>query len=56
MTDSAIAEKDIVTIGNQSLIAIGDGERNKVEGLADEAAATGCGLRPPCAATRLRKG
>ncbi len=36
VADSAIAEQHIVAIGNQGLVAVGDGERNKVECLAGE--------------------
>ncbi len=34
VADGAVAEQHIVTIGNQSLVAVGDGERNEVECLA----------------------
>ena len=57
VADSAVAEQHIVAIGDQGLVAVGDGERNKVECFAGE----DCGnrlreRRRPCAATRRRKG
>ncbi len=36
MADGAVAEQHIVTVGNQSLVAVGDGERNEVECFAGE--------------------
>ena len=56
MADSAVAEQHIVAIGNQCLVAVGNGERNEVECFAGED--SGNRLRErrrPCAATRRRK-